>query len=288
MITVDPRNPKGIVWIASYPKSGNTWMRVFLYQLMRIAGGHPRETDELNKLDRASMYEAKLFGLFEQAIGKPLAAASIMEVAKARERVHEMIAQRIDNVALVKTHNVLGHIGSAPIINTKVSVGAIYIVRDPRDVAPSLARHLGSDVDEAISVMAKNAFGTQNSAETAFETWGSWSEHVLSWTMAPSDAILIVRYEDMHEKPAETFGAVMKHLGQSPPPEQVAEAIELSAFPGLKAQEDQYDFRERSPRAGRFFADGKAGAWRDTLTEAQAAAIVETHGPLMRKFGYDV
>jgi len=41
MINADPRNPKGIVWIASYPKSGNTWMRMFIYQLMRIMGGEP-------------------------------------------------------------------------------------------------------------------------------------------------------------------------------------------------------------------------------------------------------
>ncbi|MCR4282913.1 MAG: sulfotransferase domain-containing protein, partial [Bauldia sp.] len=73
MINTDPRNPRGIVWIASYPKSGNTWLRMFLYQLMRIMGGHPREQDELNKLDRSSMYEARLFGLFEQSLGKPLA-----------------------------------------------------------------------------------------------------------------------------------------------------------------------------------------------------------------------
>jgi hypothetical protein len=286
MITVDPRNPKGIVWIASYPKSGNTWMRVFLYQMMRISGGHPREPDELNKLDRASMYEAKLAGLFEQVLGKPLNTATISEVAGARERVHAMITERVDGVALVKTHNVLGHIGKAPIVNAKVSVGAVYMVRDPRDVAPSLARHLGRTVDEAIETMALSGFGTQNNEETAFETWGSWTEHVLSWTMTPSDSILVVRYEDLHEKPAETFGKVMKHLGQSPSEEQLAEAISLSAFGELSGQEDKYDFRERSPKAGRFFAAGKAGAWRDTLTDAQVAAITETHGPMMRKFGY--
>ena len=77
MIVVDPKNPRGIVWIASYPKSGNTWIRVFLYQLMRIMGGHPREPDELNKLDRSSMYEARLFGLFDQAIGRPRDSAGL-------------------------------------------------------------------------------------------------------------------------------------------------------------------------------------------------------------------
>ena len=287
MINADPRNPKGIVWIASYPKSGNTWMRMFIYQLMRIMGGHPREPDELNKLDRASMYEARLFGLFEQALGKPLATASRIEVTNVRALVHSTIADRTGSVALVKTHNVLGHLGGMPIINMAVSAGSIYVVRDPRDIAPSLARHLGAPIDEAIRVMSQNGYSTNNSEETAFETWGTWSEHVHSWTMQPSEASLVIRYEDLMAKPAETFTAVVKHLRQhAATPGQIAEAIELSSFDKLKAQEDEYDFRERSPRSDRFFATGKAGAWRDKLSEAQAGAIVEAHSAQMRKFGY--
>jgi hypothetical protein len=286
MINVDPRRPKGIVWIASYPKSGNTWMRMFLYQLMRILGGHPREADELNKLDRSSMYEARLYNLFDQSLGKPLKSATRIEVTKAREKVHATIAERVENVALVKTHNVLGHINGMPILNPKVSVGAIYVVRDPRDVAPSLASHLGSSLDEAIRVLGLNGYSTRNTDESAFETWGSWSEHVVGWTMTPSDSILVVRYEDMQDKPLETFTAVARHLGQNPAPEQIAEAAELSTFDSLKGQEERYDFRERSPKADRFFVSGKTGGWREKLTEAQVAAITEAHGPQMRKFGY--
>ena len=286
MINVDPQRPRGIVWIASYPKSGNTWLRVFLYQLMRIMGGHPRESDELNKLDRSSMYEARLFGLFDQALGKPLQTATRAEVSKARERVHASIVERLNSVALVKTHNVLGHINGMPIINPAVSVGAIYIVRDPRDIVPSLAKHHGTSIDDTIRVLGQSGYGTTNSDQSAFETWGSWSEHVLSWTMTPSETMLLVRYEDMHEKPTETFTAVVNHLRQSPTADQIAEAIELSSFDNLRSQEEQYDFRERSPRADRFFAAGKAGGWRDKLTEAQAAAIVEAHGAQMHRHGY--
>ena len=286
MINVDPRRPRGIVWIASYPKSGNTWMRMFLYQLMRIMGGHPREPDELNKLDRSSMYEARLYGLFQQALGKPLGDATLAEVSRVRQHVHATIAERVNNIALVKTHNVLGEIYDVPIINTSVSVGAIYIVRDPRDVASSLARHLGASTDEAIRVLGKSGYATRNTEESAFETWGSWSEHILSWTMTPSDALLLVRYEDMQARPIETFTAVVKHLGQSPTPEQIAEAVELSTFEKLKDQEEQYDFRERSPRSDRFFVSGEAGGWREKLSDAQVETIVEDHRAQMQKNGY--
>jgi hypothetical protein len=286
MIVVNPSNPRGIVWLASYPKSGNTWLRMFLYQMMRIEGGHPRDEDELNKLDRASMYEARLFGLFEQFLGKSLAAASDAEVANVRPLVHSTIVDRVGGVAMVKTHNVFGHLGSVPIVNLKVSAGTIYIVRDPRDVAPSLASHLGTSIDEAISVMATSGYRTANSAETAFEIWGTWSEHVYSWTVEPHEAVLVLRYEDMLEKPTETFRAVSAHLRQTPDDAVLTEAIELSSFDKLKRQEEQYDFRERSERADRFFVSGKAGGWKERLSQAQAQRIVDAHAEQMKRFGY--
>jgi hypothetical protein len=286
MIRGDPSDPKGIVWIASYPKSGNTWLRVFLYQLMRIMGGHPRDKDEINKLDRASTYEARLFGLFEQFLGKPLATATRGEVINIRPQVQATIAQRSPAVSLVKTHNVLGKIGGIPTINLAVSRGIVYVVRDPRDVALSLASHLGSPVDEAIKVMASKGFHTENKKEAAFETWGSWSEHVFSWTSAAEPTLLVVRYEDLQADPIGQFTAITRHLRQKPTPEQIAEAVELSAFDKLRWAEDKNDFRERSERAGRFFRQGRAGAWRDELTTQQAQRITDDHGEQMRRFGY--
>jgi hypothetical protein len=286
MIKSDPNNPRGIVWLASYPKSGNTWLRIFLYQLMRLIGGFPREADELNQLDRASMYESILFGLFEQALGQPLETATRQQVSMVRASVHAMIVERLNAVSLVKTHNVLGEVGGYPTVNLGVTAGGVYIIRDPRDVAPSLAKHLGCDIDEAIRVMNVPGFETNNKKESAFEIWGSWSQHVYSWTTPAHDMILVVRYEDMLAKPTETFGAILRHLRQRPREDQVLEAIELSSFDRLQRQEEERSFRERSERADRFFVSGKAGAWRDRLTPAQADRIVADHGVEMRRFGY--
>ena len=286
MIKADPNDPKGIVWLASYPKSGNTWLRMFLYQLMRIMGGHPREEDELNKLDRSSGYEAKLFGLFQQFLGKPLGEASRLETMSVRALVHTTVADRFKGVALLKTHNLFGELGEMPTVNVAASVGAIYVVRDPRDIAASLSKHLGSTIDEAIQVMKTPAFATQNSAETAFEIWGTWSDHVSSWTSDANEQTLIVRYEDMMTKPTETFTKIVEHLGQTPTGEQITEAIELSSFDKLQRQEEAYSFRERSPRADRFFASGKSGLWREKLSAAQANEIAVDHREQMARFGY--
>jgi hypothetical protein len=286
MINFDPRKPRGIVWLASYPKSGNTWLRIFLYHYTRILAGAPREEDELNKLDRSSGYESKLFGLFERFLEKPLAEASRMEVMSVRAQVQLTVAERMTNVVLLKTHNLLGELDGMPTVNVAVSAGGVYIVRDPRDVAPSLAKHIGADIDTAIEVMHTRSFSTENEKETAFEIWGSWSEHVESWGVEPNKSVLVVRYEDILAKPTESFTAILRHLGQSPNEPALLEAIELSSFDTLKRQEDQSGFRERSPRADRFFVSGKAGGWRNRLTTRQADAIVAHHRKEMAYFGY--
>ena len=287
MIVADPRNPKGIVWIASYPKSGNTWMRVYLYHLMRLMNGLPRSDNDLHALDKASTYEARLVGLFEEMIGKPLAEASRQEVAIIRPQVHAAIVQRTGSVSLVKTHAALGHLGNLPTHNLAVSCGTIYIVRDPRDLAVSLAAHNGSTIDAAITDMATPSYGTQNSDQAAFEVWGSWSENTLSWTEPPHEAALVVRYEDMHADPTPTFTAVANHLRQKPTPEQIAEAIALSSFKELREAEIAAgDFRERSERADRFFREGRVGEWREKLKPEQVRSIEEAHHEQMAKFGY--
>ena len=287
MIVTDPRNPKGIVWIASYPKSGNTWMRVYLYHLMRLMNGLPRSDNDLHALDKASAYEARLVGLFEEMIGKPLAEASRYEVALIRPQVHAAIVQRTGSVSLIKTHAALGQLGNLPTHNLAVSCGTIYIVRDPRDLAISLAAHNGSTIDAAITDMATPSYGTQNSDQAAFEVWGSWSENALSWTDKPHEAVLVVRYEDMHADPTATFTAVAEHLRQKPTPEQIAEAIALSSFKELRdAEIAAGDFRERSERADRFFREGRVGEWHDKLTPAQVQSIEDAHRAQMMKFGY--
>ena len=78
----------------------------------------------------------------------------------------------------------------------------------------------------------------------------------------------------------------MRFLGLSPPPERLTKAIEFSSFQALRAQEESAGFRERAERQERFFRVGKAGQWREVLTEAQVRRIVSSHREQMARFGY--
>jgi hypothetical protein len=286
MIKADPRNPRGIVWIASYPKSGNTWVRIFLYHLQRIMGGYPLPDHDLHQLDRSSAYEARLFGLFEQFIGKPIHEATVQEVTAVRPKVHAVIAERATGIALVKTHNVMGHVLGQPTVNLAASAGAIYVIRNPLDVAISIAPHNGLTIDQAIALMARKAYRTNNGPEIAYEVWGSWSEHVEGWTAIPHEAVHVVRYEDLAADPIGQFTAIAHHLRQQPTPEQIAEAVELSAFKRLRQQEDEKGFREVSSKMAKFFRDGRVGQWREVLDSAQVRHVLDDHSDVMKRFGY--
>jgi hypothetical protein len=286
MIAFDPKQPSGIVWLASYPKSGNTWLRAFLYHLYRVRRGLPREDGEINNIERVTQAEAKFVSTFERLLGKPLAEATQDEVMRVRPDVQAAIVAQSKGIALLKTHNLLGLYRGVPTISQAVSAGAVYMVRDPRDVAVSLKDHIGQSQDFAIDLLNRPDVYALGTATIAGELWGSWSQHVESWTSGADDSLLVIRYEDMLTDPTQAFSAITAHLRQPCRPDQLAEAISASSFGELAKQEEKHGFIGRAPDADRFFVAGKSGRWRDKLSAAQADAIVKAHGPTMARFGY--
>ena len=99
MIAIDPAKPKGIIWLASFPKSGNTWLRMFLYQLARIQRGRPREEDEINKIGSVTRTEAGFCLVYEKFLGKPLAEASHDETVWERARRRPFDGTRRNHVS---------------------------------------------------------------------------------------------------------------------------------------------------------------------------------------------
>ena len=274
----------GIVWLASYPKSGNTWTRTFLHNLVHLTSGET-QVQQINDLNRFSMGSAGM-PLFEEILGFAPTDEHLTQIAAARARVQQHIVDVVEGVAFVKTHQALvvdrGHIT----INFAVTSGAIYIVRNPLDVAISYAHHLSRPIDFAIDFMNKNNAETASSDQHVYEVYGSWSQHVLSWTRKPHPAIYVMRYEDMLAEPKKTFGALARHLLFKPSDEQLDGAIDGSSFERLREQEEKEGFQERPKKAERFFREGRAGQWKDVLTPAQVQRIVDAHGEQMQRFGY--
>lgn len=270
--------------IASYQKSGNTWVRALMTAL--DAGG---ESVDINAL-RGPITAERVF--FDDALE--------IETSDLLDREQFRLQPSAYRVAMppravgfpMKIHDAwLPAPGASEPPLPRERIGAVVlVVRDPRDVAPSLAQHRGLSIDEAIAFMADRdtvIAGTRDGLRTQLPQFmSSWSAHATSW-LESGLRLTLVRYEDLIADPVRAFGAIAIAFGRSASDDQLAAAVEAARFEALQAQEAREGFREASRHAPkRFFGSGRAGGWRDRLTAMQADRIVRDHGAVMRKLGY--
>ncbi|HWT97224.1 MAG TPA: sulfotransferase domain-containing protein [Terriglobales bacterium] len=270
-----------IIWLASYPKSGNTWMRTFIHNLLR----DPKDGYDINKITDFSTNDSAI-ARFKLFLKKPWQEWSEQDVMDVRFQVQRQIcAEHIDD-RFIKTHNCLILYGGRPLIYPEFTAGAIYIIRNPLDVAISLSHHYSVDIDEAIEILGGEFIISPGTDRNVFEVHRSWSLHVASWTLQTAPNRLVVRYEDMLDHARPTFGRVARFLGLTPDVDRLTRAIENSSFDKLRDQEDKQGFKERPAKAERFFRSGKANQWREVLTGAQIDKVVNTHRDQMKRWGY--
>ena len=271
-----------LLWIASYPKSGNTWVRAFIENYLR---NRPQAID-INTLHQVSLAESRAF-LYEPFItGGDTTAASVEEICAIRPLVHADMARRAQGTVFVKTHNFHGEFAGYPLHNSSVTSGAIYIVRNPLDVVLSLANYFDHSMDEAIEFMAEERTGTPNEKENVPQIITSWSTHVQSWTQNIGEETLVLRYEDMLDNPVKVFRKLVSFLGQKRDPARLKRAVRFSSFEQLKSQEKQRGFVEKHENARSFFRQGQKNQWREKLTDEQVKKIIDSHGEQMTRFNY--
>ena len=274
------------VWIASYPKSGNTWVRVFINNLMREVSGGCEEAYSINSLEDCTYLAAYMGPLFVECLGKSLGEASMAEIAEVRTEVQARFVKLLNEAVYIKTHSSVANVDGFPNINFDITKAAVYIVRNPLDVTVSFARFFGVSLDAAIGFMANEAAGLPVSDMHPPEFLCSWSCHVASWISVPNRPVMILRYEDMLAEPEGSFGRLAGFLGLKPTTEQLRRAVAKSSFSELSKQEAEHGFLERPATAESFFRVGKAGQWREVLSQGQVEAIVSDHASMMMRCGY--
>lgn len=270
-----------IVWLASYPKSGNTWIRAFLANLV----ANRSDPVPLNDLPKYCDDEARP-ELFGTVAGKPSTELTLDEIAATRPRVHEYIAANARGTRFVKTHNYWGTFNGHPLHDAQVTAGGVYVVRNPLDVAVSMTHHFGLTVDEAIERLGNDAVATANDAMFVTQMLGSWSFHAKSWADLASERILVVRYEDLLDKPAKQFAKVAKLVGIGQDRARIERAVRHAGFGTLSSLEKKHGFVEASDKATRFFRTGRMNQWREALSREQAQRIIDVHREQMARFGY--
>lgn len=270
-----------IIWLASYPKSGNTWVRAFLANLFADSD----QPVEINVLDRfCSSLTAR--ARFDFVAGGSTTHHSPQDTLRLRDRVQRAICEGTSESVFVKTHSRFGEQFGLPLIEPECTAGAVYIVRNPTDVVVSAASHYGVSLSDMAAHMADPNFRTAPSGKHVEEYIGSWSNNVASWTSIPHPKIRVLRYEDLHQNPMKSFSDLVAFLGLAASSKQITRAIQFSEFDAMAAQEKAAQFKERSSSAPAFFRRGRPGGGDETLPADLVRSIKASHSEQMARFGY--
>jgi len=275
----------GIIWLASYPKSGNTWFRVFLANLR----GDQEKAANINELHSTPIASAR--GIFDEEVGVEASDLTPDEIERLRPEVYEKLAGDTDETLFMKVHDAYTLVeGKTPLFPKSATRGAIYIIRNPLDVAVSFAHHWGWNYDRAISEMADEnaAFcsKTKRLQDQLRQKLLTWSGHVKSWTEQTAFPVCILRYEDMKQRPAKTFSRAVRFAGLDHSGEEIEKALSLCTFEELQRQERENGFHEKSPSSEMFFRKGEVDGWREELSDMQVARVILDHRSVMARFEY--
>jgi len=268
-----------IIWLASYPKSGNTWLRSFL-------------TNYLNKntssFDLKLLMEIKRFPRSELYKELNINFSKFEEIVKNWIYMQEFINLK-QEFTYLKTHNAMCTVNNYSFTNKENTIGFIYLVRDPRDVILSYSNHLGTSVENVFKTMInKNAREKLHDKDHDETILGSWSEHYKSWRDYNSINKIIIKYEDLVLNPYENFFKIINFLnklnGLPIDEEMIKKSIENVSFEKLQNLEKKFGFYEKAH--GVFFRKGKIRNWEKNLDKKIVSQLEEAFKEEMKELGY--
>lgn len=280
-----------IVWIASYPKSGNTWVRIllsnYLYPINKekifenikriLSFPSPKHFEGIFKIDKFSKDELK---------DKKKVDKKKFEISKYWIAAQEKINKNKE-INFLKTHNFGGSIEGYEFTNSKNTLGLIYIVRDPRSVAVSYAHHHNKSIDQSIVDLLDEKIIATNKANL-LEFRSSWRINYLSWKNRKYPKI-IIRYEDLYSNTFESFKKILLFINNFQKIEiidsKIQKIIEESSFKNLSNLEKKIGFDEKGSN-NFFFRKGSVNEWKSVLTCNQSSKIEKAFENEMRELNY--
>ncbi|MFC2152305.1 sulfotransferase domain-containing protein [Bacteroidota bacterium] len=276
---------KNIIWLASYPKSGNTWFRVFLTNLL----SNSDTPANINDLKETSISSSRK--IFDEYTGLSASDLTFKEIDKLRPEVYRMQSKESEELLFKKVHDQFYYINrNQSLFPLEISKGVIYIIRNPLDVLVSFSYHSAQSINKMVLTLNNSNFAfcdkndkLQNQLRQII---GSWSDHVKSWTEQTDIPVHIMRYEDMINNTFDVFKKAVKFLGLDEKDKKIKDSIIKSDFSILSNQEKQEGFKEKMIKSKSFFRKGKISDWRNYLNQKNINEIISNHKEVMNKFGY--
>lgn len=276
---------KNIIWLASYPKSGNTWFRVFLTNLLNDSN-IPANINDLKETSISSSRK-----IFDEYTGLSSSDLTFEEIDRMRSEVYRMQSQESDELLFKKAHDKYYYVdGLNALFPTEITKGVIYFIRNPLDVLVSFAYHSAKPIEKMVSVFNDTNYAfcdSNNKLQNQLrQLMGSWSEHVSSWTEQKNIPVHVIRYEDMICDTFNTFCKAVEFIGIKKTELQITDAIKKSDFLVLSEQEKKNGFKEKMIKSKSFFRKGESGDWKKHLNKKTVEKIIANHNIVMSKFGY--
>ncbi len=271
------------IWLASYPKSGNTWVRLFLSALLS-----KKELD-INNIETDGIISSRY--IIDSTLGINSAEIPEKDFLPYRSQLYHKWANTFTQkeYLLCKVHDsciLEGEILFPP----EITRGVIYIIRNPFDMVASMANHSGITIDQSAKMLCNNNYklaAKKSGLNTQIsQHLGTWSQHIETWTNIHRDNMIVIRYEDMLLKGLETFSKIVNYLELQSSSEMIEEAIRLTSFDTIQKIEDQTKFSEKPKKSELFFRSGKIGGWKNEITNDQAKHIIDCNFDTLLKYQY--
>ncbi len=278
-----------IIWLASYPKSGNTWVRSILAALLYSSDG----AFNFDLIKRIPQFPKK--EVFKDLVKN---FSNFNEIKKNWITVQEKINSEKE-IKLLKTHNGKYTVEKDNFTDDQNSLAVIYIVRDPRTLVKSISNHFTkSHYDASKFLIAPSLIGNGKSFEERKDgiltLIGKWNDHYRSWTKNKNN-LLLIKYEDLVNNPETELTKLIKFLEKyinfKTSEKKNKTVLETTSFSYLKNMEEQGLFKEgvlnkKTNSKANFFHLGPKNKWQENLDKKIINEIEKNFYNEMKELGY--